>query len=107
MMVLAVSVRAGEPVNMVTVMVDVLADWWRSTPPLAVLLLHGACGMRFADGAGVPLCAVPKFRLPMLAAVIDWPAVTSTPLSLSTPLLASVVMVTAWSVLAGDRKSVV
>src|SRR3984893_15423584 len=80
-------VPAGASFTEVTLMVMVFGDWSRLTPPLAVSPSSCTWKVKLASTAPLALLAGVKFRSPALmsAMLMNCPAVTATPPSVSVP----------------------
>ena len=100
---MVLSVPAGASFTAVTLKVMVFGLASRSTPALVVPPLSCTANWKFAWPAPLALGTGANTSLfnAMSLAAIDWSAVTSTPLSLSVPLLGSWVILTVSSVFAG------
>src|SRR5207237_1148249 len=99
------AVMLGGSFTPVTLIVIVFGDWSRSTPPLPVPPLSCTWNVKLASGEPLALAAGVNTSLPavMSATLMNWPALTATPLSVSVPdpALGSVVIFTASRLLAG------
>src|SRR5204863_507827 len=104
LVVTVVSAPTGASFTLVTLIVIVFGDWSRSTPPLPEPQSSCTWKVRLASGEPLAMAAGVNTSLPavMSATLMNWPALTATPLSVSVPdpALGSVVIFTAFWLLA-------
>src|SRR5436190_1366066 len=105
LVVMVLSVPTGASFTLVTLIVIVLGDGSRSTPPLAVPPLSWTWKVKLASAGPLALAAGVNTSRPELMSptVTNWPAVTGLPLRVSVPdaAVGIVVISTANSVFAG------